>query len=357
MRIRGAAGSEHDMQIRGAASRDQYGTQLNSTLHQGQSQPYDPAYPGLLQSSSSQSSNRARSSSISEQQAVEGKLAKAKHNLQSKDEQLKQQQQIIARLTSERQGMSTNIENLSEIRDRLTEQLENAQRDAQTNIYHDPDLARRRQEMITEQSKKLRNSDQYIKDLQAQVRKLGQKPLTAPAEELLPSSSTLDLQGIAAPIEPIDTEDDLEALDFPDVLDLQELNWVTPVERRIQALGRTMEENDHMESHQPVIVSKYFRNTREATWSKHIDQTAHWHQFRDDPAFSQVDDGAIITFEGLYQGQQLIASSHRVDQDYQNQPYWQADDDQYGGRAVSNRTAPREAPFEGARRTLGGLGS
>ncbi|KIW86504.1 hypothetical protein Z517_01902 [Fonsecaea pedrosoi CBS 271.37] len=109
------------------------------------------------------------------------------------------------------------------------------------------------------------------------------------------------------------SKDSVQALGFSDGLGLEAAKQFSPVQRRIQAFGATMDENDWMEAHQPVIVSKYFRNNKDLTFFRPVRETRHWHYVKDDPAFADIaTDGEIVAFEELDQRKNAIVSSHNI---------------------------------------------
>ncbi|OAL17747.1 hypothetical protein AYO22_11275 [Fonsecaea multimorphosa] len=128
-------------------------------------------------------------------------------------------------------------------------------------------------------------------------------------------------------------DDELQLLNFADDFSLEAVKQLSPIQRRIQAFGATMEENDWMESQQTVIVSKYFRNTKDATYFKSVRDTERWHSVKDDPAFADIaTHGAIVAFEELYQRKaDAIVSRYSVAEAYhRRQSNSSAADDQDG---------------------------
>ncbi|OAP62606.1 hypothetical protein AYL99_01833 [Fonsecaea erecta] len=109
----------------------------------------------------------------------------------------------------------------------------------------------------------------------------------------------------------VDSEDDLQALEFPDDVNAEAVNHFSWVQRKIQAFGATMDENDWMESQQSVIVSKYFRNTKDAIYFKPVSETGHWNFVKDDPAFADIaSHGDVVVFEELYRRQNAMVLSY-----------------------------------------------
>ena len=308
MRIRGAAGPVQDMRIRGAAGREQSHAQLSDARPQDQV-PYDPAKPSLPSESLSRSSARARSSSISKQQTLVSKPTNHNLIMERKEQQITEQQKFINRLTSENQVLSADVEGLKGANSRLSRLLEERKEQLQHMPHQDPELSRRRNEFMADQSKTLRSSVLYVKDLVSQIHKLGEIPVPPPGDGVVCPHSTQDLQGIEESDHRVDCEDDLDALDFFDFLGS---GVATPVERRIQALGATMEENDWMESQQPVVVSRHLRNTKDSdkgSWYRPIDQTRYWPKASEDPAFAEIGDGPAISFKVLHKRLQDLAHS------------------------------------------------
>ncbi|KIW33199.1 uncharacterized protein PV07_00069 [Cladophialophora immunda] len=128
----------------------------------------------------------------------------------------------------------------------------------------------------------------------------------------------------------VHSEDDLKALEFPDDFGIEAEKWFSPVQRRIQAFGATIEENEWMESQQQVIVSKYFRNIKDATFFKSVRDTRHWHSVKDDPAFAEISShGAVIAFEELHQHRDDTAFSNNVPEAYRRRSNSSTAGDQY----------------------------
>ncbi len=326
MRVRGAAGTDYDMRIRGAAGHQ---PQNKASPRLEAQVPYDPAHPQIPLDVWSRSSTRVQSSPNSEQQVFNGNSIDQQQVIQKNREQ----QKFINRLTSEKQALTVNVGNLTEANGRLTAQLERKQKkELRQVVSRDSELSRQQDEFISNQ-KELQHAKHYVKDLLGQVRDLGELPVPPPGDDFWLSSSTEVLQSKKPPGEYAPSGDDLNALDFPDDFDASS-NLHTPVERRIQALGPTMAENDYKESQQPIIVSRWFRNPKESeksSWSRPIEQTQFWPKVKDDPAFAlRVGGGNTVSFEVLHKRILDLASNHSIHVDSDYQPNWSAVDEQVG---------------------------
>jgi hypothetical protein len=199
----------------------------------------------------------------------------------------------------------------------LTRQLHEKNDELQRVKCHNSGVLQR-DELTVDKDKNLQDADRYIKDLLAQIRKLGSLPVPPPTGSL-----TEDLDGIEELGARAKSEDNLEALDFPADSGFEGANLATPVERRIQALGATMDENDYMESQQPVISWKHLRDGKDnetSSWSRPVDQTVLWRGVKDDPAFALIGDGPPVSFDVLHQRIHGVASSH-VEKDNRYYPH------------------------------------
>ena len=297
MRIRGAAGSESDMRIRGAASCEQ-SQDLSTDSRPRDPVQNDPRKHSFPSDKSSRSSPVTRSSSTAKDEV---KCVDYQKIVQKKDEHIKEQETSISRLTSENRALSSDVERLREDKKQVTEQLEHSENELRQVPYLDPDLKRRRKEFLAVHETHSIHYRQYA-----------ELPAGDLTDSTLPLHLTHDLQRITKPPKAADPEiDDLQLLDYPGDFDVRSAVLVTPPERRIQALGHTMAENDWMESRQPVIVSRYLRanpDNETGPWFRPISETRYWSKLMDDPAFVRIADGHAVSFKTLECHAQEIAA-------------------------------------------------
>ncbi|EXJ56144.1 hypothetical protein A1O7_09075 [Cladophialophora yegresii CBS 114405] len=239
MRIRGAAGLEHDVHFPGAAEHGEH------YQYRNQSRMIPP-----------RCSARARSSPNGDHHDLNTLLGDRSLIVQRKDEQITEQQKFINKLTSENQTLAASLEDLTMLKDNLTRQLHEKNFELKRVHCHDPEALHLRCELTAGRNGKLRDADRYIKDLLNQIHNLGELPVPPPHEGFRPPYSIKGPQGDRQADGYVGSDTDLDARDFPDDPDFQGADLATPVERRIQALGATMDENDLLKAHRPVIVSK-----------------------------------------------------------------------------------------------------
>ncbi|ETI21688.1 hypothetical protein G647_08035 [Cladophialophora carrionii CBS 160.54] len=289
IRILGAAGPEHDICFPGGAERGEHRHYVRGARSEHHARN-DLIQPDHSRRVPSRCSPRARSSSNSDRQDLDRLLNDQSRIIQRKDGKINEQQKLINKLTSEKKTLATTIEDLRFLKDSLTRKLHEKDDELQRVNYHDPEGSHRRDDLTAAQDRKLQDSNRYINNHLDQIRNLGGLPVPPP---LLSTFQTT-------------------------LLAFQGADLATPVERRLQALGATMDENDLIESQQPVIVSKHLRNCKDnenSSWSRPVAQTVLWPRVKDDPAFADVGHGPPVTFDVLWHRIRDITSSHVANDD------------------------------------------
>ncbi|OCT45405.1 hypothetical protein CLCR_05726 [Cladophialophora carrionii] len=337
MRIRGAAGLEYDIRFPGGAERGEHHRYISGARSTHHAQ-YDPNHTDHSRIVPSGCSPRARSSSNGDRQDLDRLLSDQSRTIQRKDGQINEQQKLINKLTSEKKTLAASIEDLRMIKDSLIRRLNEKNLEFQRLDFHDAEASHRKDDLTAAQDRDLQFSNRYVKDLLDQTHNLREVPMPPPREGFWRSCSTEDPSGIGEADSYADSDKFLSALDFPDDSAFQGADLATPVERRLQALGATMDENDLMESQQPVIVSKHLRNCKDSeksSWSRPVAQTVLWPKVKDDPAFADIGDGPPVSFDVLWHRIRDITSSHV------------ADDDQYDSHSPTfdERYDPQEHPL------------
>lgn len=331
MRIRSAAaGPEYDLRIRGTAGRDP-GQDYTTSLRPEDEARFQYAQSTPQTHSWSRSSTRVRSISASEQQSLKDSVTEHTLQLQTKEQHIVEQEETISHLKAEKQALAEKVKHLTQTEHNLTRQLKEKGEEVQRLSQGDPELTRRKHEFIASQTRKLHSFNSYVKDLQEQIQTLGKVPVHPAVDNSAEPASTQDLQGIEAPEDYVDSEDELRALDYASDFGHFKKDMVTPVERRIQAFGPTMDDNDRMESQQQVIVSKHLRNAKDGAWANPVAQTVYWAKVNSDPVFAGVGDGPTITFDVLHNRMKDTSASHTLQADYQYLSEGEAvGDDEYG---------------------------
>ncbi|KAJ9604243.1 hypothetical protein H2200_011077 [Cladophialophora chaetospira] len=332
---------ETDVRIRGTAGREQ---PLNTVSpHPKPQATFEPPYTNIPSEAWSRSSTRAQSSPVGERPAFNLNNNPTDQNfvIQKKEEQIREQQKFINRLTGENQALAANVSNLTEVNDRLSRQLGAKNTELQRLDSRDNELLRQKDGSIASQTRQLKQSNRYVNDLLAQIRKLGELPVPPPGDDFWPSSSGEDLQDTGTGKVGIASDDDPKALDFPDVLDLQAPDWVTPIEQRARPVAAIMIEDELKESQQHVIVSKYLRNpqaSEKSSWFRPVEQSGYWPKVKDDPAFALgVGGGPTVTFDMLHHRLQDIALTHNIYGETQYQAQWPTLNDQGEQQAPETR--------------------
>ncbi|KAK4941101.1 hypothetical protein LTR10_018901 [Elasticomyces elasticus] len=105
-----------------------------------------------------------------------------------------------------------------------------------------------------------------------------------------------------------DGDGDLQALDFRDALP------GSIIQRRIQAMATSMDEDDMLQSNQVIVVSQFFRDLKEEVYLANIKNKTDGEVLKDDPIFADIpQDWEVTTFKELDTRKRILLSSMAFD--------------------------------------------